>query len=650
MIARFSTAAVSLFSFGFLLVTLLSSSTVIADEVGPCVDIAGVWNYSESGTVTCSADGESETIYPYGSGTVTVIQDGCTVTYYVPNTTYSRSGTVVGNSIQVTGVFVVPLADGVSVTENAYTGSGTISSDERRINLSGSGYASGFYEGIYGECTGTSQVTLTNPGRSHTLTLTTSGTGSGTVSSSPSGIECSTTCSASYTSGTSITLTATPAEGSTFTSWSGCGSVSGDTCIVTLTADTQVTAAFTSSGWLTVPRSGLVGEWLFEGDARDTSGKGHDGIVHGTVLSEDRLGRANAAYSFDGVGAYLSIPNHGDFNLTGNYAFSVWIYQKSAIPTWSFRILDKATAARCDGWNLDTWDGSTGRKVRLDVGCPWTISNSAYSLNEWHHVVASVNQRYVTFYLDAQPNGGGSIPATPTNSLDVYIGAAHNDSSCFFDGVIDDVRIYNRALSPSEVAALYNDKERMYLDSVQKTFIGYYHRPADPGGLIYWAGRLNASGGNLTDIVEAFAHSEESQALYGTIDSSSISTVVNGIYYALFGRDAEAEGLNWYVSGFNSGKYTAATIMLDILYGAQNEDLQSVNHKLAAANLFTRTIDPELDGTNFQVTYSGEGDVMTARNLLASVTGDPATVPTQDEIIAYMKNSIADSGDPIFGQ
>jgi photosystem II stability/assembly factor-like uncharacterized protein len=186
-----------------------------------------------------------------------------------------------------------------------------------------------------------------------------------------------------------------------------------------------------------------------------------------------------------------------------------------------------------------------------------------------------------------------------------------------------------------------------YFDTVQETYIGYYQRPADPAGLIYWAERLDATGGSLTEIIEAFANSAESQALYGTINSSNISTVVNGIYNALFGRNAEAEGLNYYVNGFNSGHFTAATIMLNVLYSAQNEDLQSVNNKLAAANLFTRTIDPELDGANFQVTYSGDKDAQKARNFLSTVGWDPATIPTQAEVTLFIKNNIADPGDPI---
>jgi hypothetical protein len=186
-----------------------------------------------------------------------------------------------------------------------------------------------------------------------------------------------------------------------------------------------------------------------------------------------------------------------------------------------------------------------------------------------------------------------------------------------------------------------------YFDTVQKIYIGYYQRPADPGGLIYWAGRLDSAGGSFAEIIEAYANSAESQALYGTINSGNISNVVNGIYNALFGRPAEPEGLNYYVNGFNLGQFTPATIMLNVLYGAQNEDLQSVNNKLTAANLFTRTIDPELDGTNFQVTYAGDGDAIAGRNFLSFVTSSSSTVPTQDQANAYMRNNVADLGDAI---
>ncbi len=187
-----------------------------------------------------------------------------------------------------------------------------------------------------------------------------------------------------------------------------------------------------------------------------------------------------------------------------------------------------------------------------------------------------------------------------------------------------------------------------YYDQVQKIYIGYYQRPADPGGLLYWAGELDRSGGSLTSIIEAFAHSAESQALYGPITSANIATVVNDIYNALLARNAEDAGRDYYVGEFNAGRFTSATIMLNVLFGTTGgPDLLSINNKLAAANLFTRTIDPELDGLNFQVTYSGDGDAIAGRNFLSLVTSDPATVQTQAGTTAYIQPNIADPNDAI---
>jgi hypothetical protein len=77
-----------------------------------------------------------------------------------------------------------------------------------------------------------------------TLTVKMLGAGAGTITSSPTGINCGTACAASYATGTQVTLTATPATGSTFTGWSGGGCTGTGTCVVTMTADTTVAAGF----------------------------------------------------------------------------------------------------------------------------------------------------------------------------------------------------------------------------------------------------------------------------------------------------------------------------------------------------------------------------------------------------------------------
>jgi beta-glucosidase len=91
------------------------------------------------------------------------------------------------------------------------------------------------------------------------LTVTKAGAGAGTVTSTPAGIDCGTACSASYASGTMVTLTATPASGSIFQSWSGACTGTAATCAVSMTAARTVNAEFTAPVndiGLTVTRAG----------------------------------------------------------------------------------------------------------------------------------------------------------------------------------------------------------------------------------------------------------------------------------------------------------------------------------------------------------------------------------------------------------
>jgi hypothetical protein len=103
--------------------------------------------------------------------------------------------------------------------------------------------------GASGTLTHTTTLTLT-VNALYTLTVSDTGLGSGTVTSSPAGIDCGSTCSASYVSGTTVTLTATPDSLSGFGGWSGCDAVSGNTCTVNMNSARSVSADFTLLGIL----------------------------------------------------------------------------------------------------------------------------------------------------------------------------------------------------------------------------------------------------------------------------------------------------------------------------------------------------------------------------------------------------------------
>jgi hypothetical protein len=190
----------------------------------------------------------------------------------------------------------------------------------------------------------------------------------------------------------------------------------------------------------------------------------------------------------------------------------------------------------------------------------------------------------------------------------------------------------------------------LYFDTVQKFYLGYYQRPADPAGLLFWANALSQIDASRTGILSResilpilhdFAYSDEARSLYGgDINPTNIATVVNSIYKGLFNRDADPGGLAFYVTGFNTGGETPATILWSIMGGAQGTDALSVQNKVTAAMIFTRAIDPDLDGSGFQYNYSGNIVAQRARDFLSAVTWDSETLPTPDEIGEFFTRAI----------
>jgi poly(hydroxyalkanoate) depolymerase family esterase len=168
------------------------------------------------------------------------------------------TGTVAGGAINCGSTCSASIASGTAVTLTATPASGST------------------FGGWSGACTGTGSciVTMTaaqsvgasfttGTGTTFALTVTKSGTGSGTVAGGP--INCGTTCSANVASGTAVTLTATPASGSTFGGWSGACTGTGS-CIATMTAARSVTATFTgtvTTGTVSINAGGsATGSWI----------------------------------------------------------------------------------------------------------------------------------------------------------------------------------------------------------------------------------------------------------------------------------------------------------------------------------------------------------------------------------------------------
>ena len=157
----------------------------------------------------------------------------------------SMAGTGSGNITSTPTGITCPTACSASFTQNAH------------VTLSATARANSIFAGWSGACTGTANCSITvtaadsvtatfSPASlSYPVTVTMAGTGTGTVTSTPAGINCPTTCSASFTQNSQVTLSATPGANSIFAGWSGACTGTA-TCSVTLTAAHSVTATFSS--------------------------------------------------------------------------------------------------------------------------------------------------------------------------------------------------------------------------------------------------------------------------------------------------------------------------------------------------------------------------------------------------------------------
>lgn len=149
------------------------------------------------------------------------------------------------------------------------------------------------------------------------------------------------------------------------------------------------------------------------------------------------------------------------------------------------------------------------------------------------------------------------------------------------------------------------------LDSIHRAYVAYYGRPADYAGLMYWANVLDQNGGNLDAIIQSFGNSAESMALYG---GSSTVERIDKIYAQLFNRPPEEAGRSWWAQEIDAGRVTLPAAALAILNGAAGADLALINQKVAAAQLFTDT----LQGMGMSHAY-GTNDIDPARAYLSEI-------------------------------
>lgn len=211
-----------------------------------------------------------------------------------------------------------------------------------------------------------------------------------------------------------------------------------------------------------VPSNGLVGWWPFNGNANDESGSGNNGTVNGATLTSDRFGIAGKAYDFDGVNDY------GVLNtiLPNSFSISFW-FNVDSFKTYTFQNIGSKLVSTYNnsnsltGFELELAGqpvnyGLHGGAFWCNPACDGIVSNARCDTVSWFFITATYNGNNLRYYV----NGSlvdSSITNHNTNTQQIYIGARGNNQPSFFlDGQLDDIGIWNRALTQQEITNLYN--------------------------------------------------------------------------------------------------------------------------------------------------------------------------------------------------
>jgi hypothetical protein len=227
--------------------------------------------------------------------------------------------------------------------------------------------------------------------------------------------------------------------------------------------------------------NGLIAYYPFNGNANDESGNTNNGSVLGATLTTDRLGETNSAFLFDGVASAITVLDSTPLRLSGtDYTICAWVFETQRNSDYQDCIISKRGSGNGDGWFLSIRgirvsanSGTTGHVYyQLSGGAdPIALSTSQLSLNVWHPVAvvyrSSVNSLQI--FTDGNLDSTTSNFPSPNASTQAHlnIGSDSSGQNYYFHGKIDDIRIYNRALSLVEVQQLYAYESRPWVNLIK---------------------------------------------------------------------------------------------------------------------------------------------------------------------------------------
>ncbi len=201
-----------------------------------------------------------------------------------------------------------------------------------------------------------------------------------------------------------------------------------------------------------VPTNGLVGYWGFNGNANDESGNSNNGTVYGAILTTDRFGNANSSYDFQNN--IIVIPHNPLLGFRANSGFTVSIWCDRSRLTDVFHLIGKrANYSPTFNWQIAFSDGpnfGSGTGVFYNGA----FSSDSLLINMWYHIVGKFDNGLWSIYIN------GVLKASNKSAIlypDIITPITIGNSGSYqpFYGKLDDIAIYNRALTQAEITQLY---------------------------------------------------------------------------------------------------------------------------------------------------------------------------------------------------
>lgn len=282
--------------------------------------------------------------------------------------------------------------------------------------------------------------------------------------------------------------------------------------------------------------AGLQAYYPFSGNADDLSGNVHNGTSFGSpTLTTDRFGNSNSAYEFDGIDDYINTFSTFDYQ---NRSLSLWVNPYNLNGSSSSANVALTQDDNALSYGIIRTSFENGEMNLWAGGSSGGYTNSSITTNSWMHLVLIREGNTTRYYLDnvlvfsSVADGMGS---TTNPNPELIFGAGRRTINQFFEGKIDDIRIYDRAINNCEIDSLFNEiySNVGVNEEFSRSMVNLYPNPAVDGFTLEFEPEKKASNIQLISVEGKIlqSHNVENEKLYINMRNYSPGTYFVRLLY-----------------------------------------------------------------------------------------------------------------------